>query len=447
MPTRRRPASALLLLAATALAVAAVAYASQLTSNRGSSQISILVDLEKPRQRIQGFGVSVRVFSDPHVANNPTSVVPPAAQAQITAALYRKLGLTRARPLLEPGIQRDPGGPLNFKGKLGDDHIAFVKLAKPLGLKTFFPTPLLPEEWISKDDPGAYAAWVMTSLRYWRSQGVDPPLVSVINEPKLAGDTTPEWMHQVVLELGRRMRAEGFATRIVMPDDLNAREAYARAEAVLRDPNSRKYVAALAYHLYGGDHGDRVRMRDLAARYGLPVWMTEWQSRRFGDWPAALGWAETVHELLTIGGVGAIDYLWGFFGSWRSAGETLLSIDFERGAYRSFRLNAPYYLTGQWSRFVRPGYRRVATSADTGRVLVTAFTGQKRLVVVTVNPGATSESVRLSVPGGRLVGKVTATRTSASESWRRLVPLAARRSGFSVMLPPKTVTTFVVARR
>ena len=122
-------------------------------------------------------------------------------------------------------------------------------------------------------------------------------------------------MHDVVVQLGERLRAAGFKTKLVIPDDENPTDAYRRAVAVLQDPSARQYVGALAYHIYRWDKGDMVRMRALATQYRLPVWMTEYNSELQGL-GGAFDWAERMHILLTDGGVNAIDYMWGYFGSW-----------------------------------------------------------------------------------------------------------------------------------
>ncbi len=130
------------------------------------------------------------------------------------------------------------------------------------------------------------------------------------------------------MQLGAPLRAAGFKTKLVIPDDENPAEAYRRAVAVLQDPKARQYVGALAYHTYSEDLSDIVRLRQLGTKYSLPVWMTEWNNGSGSDWRKAMGWAERMHLVLTVGGVNAVDYMWGYFGSWDPA--QLLSIDFSR---------------------------------------------------------------------------------------------------------------------
>jgi O-glycosyl hydrolase len=406
---------------------------------------AVTVDLAAARQVIQGFGTSNRVWSDPHLANAANASVPPEAQRQILTSLYRQLGLTRVRDVLDNGIQPSAGAPMSFAGKRADDHIAFVKQAKGYGLTTFFPGPVYLEDWMKADDPGAYVNWAMTMLRRWRERGLEPALYAPLNEPQVARNFPPEWMHDVVVQLGSRLRAAGFKTKLVIPDDENPVDAYRRAVAVLQDPEARRYVGALAFHIYRKNSDeDWQRLRRLATQYRLPLWMTEYNSKTYKDWRSSLDWAVKVHGLLTVGGVNAIDYIWGYFGDW-NGNNTLLRIDFDGNVYRGFEPTVLYYMTGQYSRYVRPGDVRVGSTG--GRpALVSAYTGRGRVVVVATNPGSRGESVRVDVVGGKLSGPAAVVRSSSTERWRTLPSISTAGGSFAATLPPESITTFVIRR-
>jgi glucuronoarabinoxylan endo-1,4-beta-xylanase len=418
--------------------VAASAGARGATGQRASAA-TIRVDLGAKRQVMQGFGSSVRVWSDPHLTGSPTSVVPPTAQAAILTALYRRLGLTRSRQILDGGIERTPGGPFDFEGKLGQAQIAYVRQAERYGLRVFFPGPVYIESWMTADNAAAYVDYAMGILQYWRSKGLEPPFYALMNEPQNAGDFPPSWMHDVTLQLGRRLQAAGFKTKLVIPDDENPADAYRRAVAVVQDPQARRFVGALAYHIYRGSLQDIERIGALGARYHLPVWMTEYSTETYASWPQALDWAVKIHTLVTAGDVSAVDYLFAFFGN---SPDAPISIHFANGRYAGFELLPTYWITGQWSRFVRPGFVRVAASPANGQaVLASAYRGDGKLVVVAVNTAQTTD-LRVVVRGGRLVGRVLATSTSSADRWRPV--LAVRReSGFVGTLSGQSVTTFV----
>ena len=187
-------------------------------------------------------------------------------------------------------------------------------------------------------------------------------------------------------------------------------------------------------------------MRALAEKYGLPLWMTEYENPAYVDWPSAFPWAVRVNDLITNGDVSAVDYLWGFFGSWVRS-DTMISIDFDNGVYRSFSYTPIYWMTGQFSRFVRPGYRRVVTAPASETVLSSAYRGAGKAVVVLINPSGQTATSRVVFAHGRLRGPVTAVRSSASERWRVLPRVALKGSAFSATLPPLSITTLVAKLR
>jgi glucuronoarabinoxylan endo-1,4-beta-xylanase len=285
----------------------------------------------------------------------------------------------------------------------------------------------------------------MAMLQRLRLDGVQVPYYSPLNEPQIAGDFPATWMHDVVVQLGQRMRAAGLTTKLVIPDDENPADAYTRAVAVLQDPNARQYVGALAYHIYKWSTADIVRMRKLARQYKLPLWMTEYSSPGYQDWQSAFDWAVRMHTLLTVGGVDAVDYLWGFFGSWVRT-DTMLAINFENGVFRSYTPTPIYWITGQYSRFVRPGYVRVGATSSSDGVLVSAYTGGKRAVVVVSNPTESALVAQLVVTGGKLTGLARSVQSSATEHWKNLAALPASNGSFTLSLPPLSITTLVANR-
>jgi glucuronoarabinoxylan endo-1,4-beta-xylanase len=124
----------------------------------------------------------------------------------------------------------------------------------------------------------------------------------------------------------------------------------------------------------------------------------------------------------------------------------MLSIEFDNGVFRSFSPTPLYWLTGQYSRYVRPGYVRVSATPSSAEVLMSAYKGPKRAIIVATNPTGSAQTVQIMVRGGKLKGPVRPVRSSASEQWKSLAPIAPRGGAFSATLPPQSVTTFVATR-
>lgn len=440
----RRPRATTTVIGLVAIAAIASSIGVSVALAARTGATTVTVNLKATRQAIQGFGTSQRVWDEPHISKAATTSIPANAQTEILTALYRRLGLTIVRNSLNSGIENSKGAPFNFSATFVDAQADFVKQAKRYGLRTFFPSPVYLEDWMQADDPSGYVDYAMAVLRRFKQDGVEPPLYSPINEPAVSHDFPLQWMHDVVLQLGQRLRAAGFKTKLVIPDDENPEDAYRRALAVLQDPAARKYVGAIAFHIYSGSPDDWPKLKALASKYGLPLWMTEYQSDSYTDWASSLDWAQKMHQLL-VDGVGAIDYLWGFFGSWVST-DTMVSIHFDNGQFVSWSPTPIYWITGQYSRYVRPGFRRVDATPATGSVLTTAYIGPKRAIVIVTNPSGSSQSIRVRITGGKVKGVVRPVQSTASEHWQSVRPIAVRSGSFSTTVPAESMTTFVATR-
>lgn len=422
------------------------------TGTPPAADVTVTVDAAIRRQTIHGFGTTVRLFDDPHLTNtfNATTqrggvVVPPAEQARILDALYVELGLTRVRWHPEDGTEpvNDNADPevtdltkFNFAWKMNDGHIEFVKSVQPRGVTTFFASPVNIELWMNETNPREYVEWAMAFLRRWRAQGVELPYYSVMNEPGFARQQmSGPYMREVVKILGAKLKAEGFRTRLVVPDDLNASKALERLQVILPDAEARQYIAAVAYHLYGG--GDRDGVKRIAEQYQLPLWMTEYFEP---DW---LGWGRTMHDMLADYDASAVDYMWGFFGQWDSA--QLIVIRHSGNAYIGFERRKHYYATGQYARFVKPGAVRVGTTASSSAVKASSYVENSNVVIVALNQEATARSARFDIaaaPG--CPTSASAVRTSESENWASLPAITVTGGRFVATLPPRSMTTFVL---
>ena len=416
---------------------------------------AITVDTGVAHQTMDGFGSSVRLWDDPHVSNaaDPATgrgyTLTTAQQDEILDRLYVELGLTRARPIIDRGIEpeNDNADPsqtddarFQFAWKRNDGYVEYVKRAQARGLRTAWLSPLRLEPWMDRGDPAEVAEWALAVLRRWRALGVELPYYAIVNEPgfERSGYWSGEELREVIKALGPRLRAEGFATKIVITDDFNATEAHRRCRVILADEAARQHVGALAYHLYGGEPADRARMAELGRQYGLPVWMSE-----FADAETPLAWAAAIHDLIANHNVSAVDAMWGFFGDWDKPGTHLIALKGEGTRYLGYDPTKYYYVTGQFSRFVRPGARRVGVTDAGSGVKLTAYREGRRVVLVAVNDGEAERTTTLRLSAEPGIRQLAAVRTSATEDWASLPPVTARDGVFAVTFPPGSVTTLL----
>jgi O-glycosyl hydrolase len=419
-----------------------------------ATDVTVTVDAAQRFQTIQGFGATQRLFDDPHVTETfdartgraAATAVPPASdQAKILDALYVSLGLTRVRihpEGLEPvNDNADPNTPdlskFSFGNRGADGHIAAVKSLLPRGVTTYFASPVVIETWMNESNPDEYVEWVMVMLRHWRQQGLDMPYYSILNEPGYyvgGRQWSGEWMRDVAKKLGPRLAAESFPTKLVVSEDDSPSSAYGRIQTVLADPDARKYIGAIAYHLYA--RGGEDRIAQLGKQYGIPVWMTEFSTP--DDWRA---WATVMQQLLADDEVSAIDYMWGYFGDWDRS--QLIRLKLSGTSYFGFDMTKQYYVMGQYSRFVRPGAVRIAATSSDPDVKVVAFMDGAKPIVVVTNLGPRDHTVRFELgSAGVCGGKLQAARTSESDSWSALPEVTLDQPRFAAPASAGSVTTF-----
>ena len=222
---------------------------------------------------------------------------------------------------------------------------------------------------------------------------------------------------------------------IVIPDDFNATRAYERSQIILSDPEARQYVGALSFHLYKESIRNVAKMQRLSEQYGIPLWMTEYIQKD------AFAWANTMHALIADYNVSAVYYFWGFSGG--SRGGTLIRLNYDGNQYLDYTLTKHYYIMGQYSRFVRPGAKRIQADSADNDIKVTAYRDGENLVMVIINNSNGEQSVQFSLNGISDVAEIQPIRTSETENWAALAPISVSGSTFTTTLSANSITTFV----
>jgi glucuronoarabinoxylan endo-1,4-beta-xylanase len=268
------------------------------------------------------------------------------------------------------------------------------------------------------------------------SNGVPIYAVSIQNEPDINQNYpsclwTAQQIHDVVPYVYSAFQTAGVGNTLLMiPEESSWDFSY--ASTAMNDPSVAEDVGILAAHAYSGT-------AVAPTNFGKSVWMSEVssQSGTFdGSMTNALGWAAMIHSYLATANVNA--WVWWAFSDqvWQGDGTdngTLTDIN-GNPAKRA-------YVTGQWSKFVRPGWNRIDVT-DASGMSITAFknttTGQFAIVVV--NSGsANSDTFSLS---GFNAASVTPWITDATRSLTQQSDVAVTGGTFSYTVPAGSVMTF-----
>mgnify|MGYP002082369622 CR=1 FL=1 len=101
-----------------------------------------------------------------------------------------------------------------------------------------------------------------------------------------------------------------------------------------------------------------------------------------------------------------------------------------------------YYLSGQFSKFVRPRHVRIETHSSSRDLLVTAYKSGSQLVIVAINEGQEDRSADMMVTEAAALFLFSLVRTTVQEFWKELEP---DRDGYIDLLrgtPAQGVTMF-----
>jgi glucuronoarabinoxylan endo-1,4-beta-xylanase len=151
---------------------------------------------------------------------------------------------------------------------------------------------------------------------------------------------------------------------------------------------------------------------------------------------SALEMAVNMHQFLTTASVSA--YEW-----WE------LAYDSSSGNFgltdQSYNPTKRFWATGNWSKFVRPGWVRIdATASPQSGVYVTAFENQSSgsFAIVAVNTTGNSVSQPFSLTG-LSAGSVTPYITDANNNLANQASVPVSSGSFTSTLTASSVTTFV----
>jgi glucuronoarabinoxylan endo-1,4-beta-xylanase len=286
-----------------------------------------------------------------------------------------------------------------------------------------------------------YSGWADSLASYVKllhSNGVPVYAVSIQNEPDLATDYpsatyTAEQLHDFVPYLRAAFRSAGVGSTEILIAEASQWN-FSLAAAAMDDPAVGAEVGILAAHGYGSE-------KIVAPRnYGKHVWQTEDSSQSptyDGSIRDALSWASKIHSYLTVANVNA--WHWWFLSDGPKYGNGT-----DNAALTDINLNYPKraYVTGQWSKFVRPGWYRIGVSYS-GSSQISAFKdrGSHSFAIVAVNSTSKAVNQKFSLEGFS-ADSVTPWVTSASLSLARQAPVSVSGTTFSYTLPASSVTTF-----
>jgi glucosylceramidase len=290
-------------------------------------------------------------------------------------------------------------------------RIPFIKEALAVAGKnnfTLFASPWSPPAWMKDNNdmlhggklkPEFYDSWANYYVKFikaYKENGVSIWGMTVQNEPmaiqpwESCNYTAEEERDFVKDHLGPALAKSGLGDKKIMIWDHNRSMMYQRASAVLDDPKAAQYVWGVAYHWYVGDHFENVeRVHEAYPKVHLlfsegcngPFDMAE-----INDWHWGETYGKSMINDFNNGVEGWTD--WNVLLDEEGGPNHVQNFCFApiHGDTKTGKLYYmdSYYYIGHFSKFVRPGAKRIISSSTTDNLITTGFLNKDGKIAVIV---------------------------------------------------------------
>jgi glucosylceramidase len=317
--------------------------------------------------------------------------------------------------------------------------ITFIKRARRHGSFLLQAPMDYPPDWMLTNvqdrrkqdvDPKYYDALALYYLRYlqeYEKNGVFIDYLSLFNEPGVYTKINYDEIRELLKNhVGPLLRKSGTKTKIQLSEAPTRENAFKNYPLALDDPEARKYVGGLAYHGYDWTKPDAYsKIADVHKKYSqFPMWMTEvchayeigeprtmpmplydfedgdlWGNMIMSDLEAgASAWIYWNMVLDEKGGPWLVSPVHGDPDPNEQHPVVILNRKTHEVSYTGL-----YYYLAHFSKFVRPGALRIATTGSLKGVRCIAFkTPEGGLVSELINSRKTDAKIRLDSRGRSL---------------------------------------------
>jgi len=296
---------------------------------------------------------------------------------------------------------------------------------------TLFISPWSPPAWMKDNNsmlhggklkPEYHETWAgyySKFIQAYEKEGVPIWGLTVQNEP-MASQTWESCIYTAEEErdfvknyLGPTLQKAGFGDKKIIIWDHNRSLMYQRASLVLDDPAAAQYVWGVGFHWYVGDNFENVK-RVKEAYPQTHLLFTEgchgsYDIDKIDEWQWGELYAKSMINDFNNGAEGWTD--WNVLLDERGGPNHVQNFCFapihaDTKTGKLFYMNSYYYI-GHFSKFIRPGAKRIISSSTTDKLLTTAFLNQDgKIAVVILNLSSQAQAFNLWL-GGK------ATRTSS----------------------------------
>jgi glucosylceramidase len=403
------------------------------------TQISVFVNPNKTFQTVMGIGGAITDASAETFAK-----IPKDKQQEILDAYFdvnKGIGYTLARTTIHSS---DFSSGSYTYIKEGDkelktfsvDHdkkyrIPFIKkaIAAAGGKLTMYASPWSPPAFMKDNNdmlkggklkPDYFQAWANYYTKFikaYEKEGIPIWGISIQNEPMatqkwesciFTGEEERDFLKNF---LGPTMHKEGFKDKKIIAWDHNRDMLYQRASTMLDDPEAAKYVWGIGYHWYENWSGGEQMFDNLKlvheAYPETNLIFTEgckekFDINRIGDWKLGELYGTNMINDFNNGIVAWTD--WNILLDETGGPNHVFNLCFApihaNTKTGEIMYTNEYYYIGHFSKFVRPGAKRIACSPSRSAISATAFINTDgKVAVIVMNKGDEKLNYNLWIEG------------------------------------------------
>ena len=288
-----------------------------------------------------------------------------------------------------------------------------------------------------------FAEYCVAYIRLLKERtGIDLYALSVQNEPRFSqfyGSCvhSPESLRDLIKAVGKRFEEEGIKTLIFMPEDVQSMfHIRGYMQAILNDPEAKKYAGIFAVHNYANDgispsNEGPANWREtyqMASSANREVWMTETSGFKPGFVDGGLELAKSIYNALYYGNASAWVY-------WQ------MSDGSDGALIRNGQKTTLYYVSKHFYRYIRPGAVRfkVETGETSTPVLAFKHALEKTVTIVVFNLADTPQKLNLpaNLPATTYEVYLSTSKLNCERQTQNLT------AGGNYLLPGKSIVTLV----
>jgi O-glycosyl hydrolase len=311
---------------------------------------------------------------------------------------------------------------------------------------------------VKEDKYQAFADYLSAYVRGYKEHfGIEIYAISPTNEPEVTVDYSScywdgEELHEFVRDhLIPTFDRDGVSAKLILGEHGSWSEEPALPS--LNDPITASRIDIVGVHAYLDSTGNpfppvsaRAGRLETCSKLGKRIWMTEVSDGgpNITEIEDGLYWAKLLHTHVVEDGVNAWLYWWAISNIDDRSALIYLNPD-----NHSYLTPSRLYTIGNFSRFVRPGFVRLALeSPSLPGVYLSAYKDRdnSQLVVVAINESGVDRLVQMEIDGAQATS-IEVFRTSAKESLHALGRTPTSGHTLNLALHGFSVTTFVAATR